>query len=111
MGNPVIMILGPSGVGKSTVGQWLGVDLGLLHLEADLDPKEGNGIDVANIRPEWNRFYFSREAGPIVETLRSRSSQAGRRGTVLTLPGNVELQAPTIIAAEDLGATVLVLFA
>ena len=41
-----------TGVGKSTLGQWVGEHLGFLWIEIDRWP-EGDGIDLADLRTEW----------------------------------------------------------
>lgn len=51
------LILGLSGTGKSSFGQWLAAERGFLHLE--IDPPAGDGIDLEGLRPEWNEFYVN----------------------------------------------------
>jgi hypothetical protein len=83
-------LLGPSGAGKSQVGQWLAEALDYLHIEIDRWP-DGDGIDVAGIRKEWDAYYSKGSIIPLRSVLQSRAAQADRSGTVLTFPGRLVL--------------------
>src|SRR5262249_32808173 len=52
MSKPVVFLLGPSGVGKTTLGDALHEKLGMHHILFDGHP-EGDGVDVAKLRTEW----------------------------------------------------------
>ena len=66
---PILFLLGPSGVGKSTLGQWVAEDLDFLWIEIDRWP-EGDGIDLADLRAEWHAVWNASHADTI-SSLRS----------------------------------------
>jgi hypothetical protein len=105
---PILFLLGPSGYGKSSLGAWVAEDLAFLHLEIDQWPN-GDGIDLASLRPQWDRFLDG-SAGPLAEELRLRVASIGRAGTVLTFPGRTVLPVPRIAAAIAVGIVVVVLY-
>ena len=70
MDHRVWLILGPSGAGKSSFGEWLAAERNWLHLEIDQFPKDG--IDVNNLRGEWDEFYGRGNAECLGEVLRQR---------------------------------------
>jgi hypothetical protein len=73
-----LFVLGPSGVGKSSLGHWLERDLALLHLEHDIYPEPGNGIDALGLRAEWNAFHDRGDASALVKVLESKAWSAGK---------------------------------
>ncbi len=84
---PLIFIFGPSGVGKSTLGNWLAEDLGFLHLEVDCHPQDG--IDLAGIRNEWEEFCSKLDGQPLCRLLRERIRSAELRAMVVSFPSTV----------------------
>jgi hypothetical protein len=105
---PILFVLGPSGAGKTTLGQWLAEDLHFLRIEIDQWPADG--IDRANLRPEWNEFWDRCQAGAIASTLRARVLNDGARGAVLTFPSRVVFSVQQLAVLEQAGIRVLVLY-
>lgn len=105
----ILFLLGPSGCGKSSLGTWVAEDLAFLHLEIDQWPN-GDGIDLASLRPQWDRFLEQGLAGPLAEELRLRAAGGGRAGTVLTFPGRLVLPVPRVEVAMAVGIVVVVLY-
>ncbi|MGB8918732.1 MAG: shikimate kinase [Candidatus Sulfotelmatobacter sp.] len=105
---PILFVLGPSGAGKTTLGQWLAEDLHFLWIE--IDQWLADGIDRANLRPEWNEFWDRCQAGAIASTLRARVLNDGARGAVLTFPSLVVFSVQQLAVLEQAGIRVLVLY-
>lgn len=72
---PVVFLLGPSGAGKTTLGQALEDQANFLHLQIDRFP-EGDGIDLEGLRDEWTRFCAG-DATMLLATLQARVSMPG----------------------------------
>lgn len=106
---PIVFLLGPSGSGKTTLGRWLAEDLRFLHLEIDRWP-EGDGIDLAGLRAEWDAFLGSGQADNLAAAIRDRVSEAGRRGAVLSFSSMLLLDPDLIRAAERHGIRAFVLY-
>lgn len=106
---PILFLLGPSGAGKSKLGQWVSEDLNFLWIEIDRWP-EGDGIDLADLRTEWDAFWNACQAGAIVTTLRARVLAKAARGAVLTFPSRVVFSMPQLASLEQAGIRVLVLY-
>lgn len=83
-------ILGPSGVGKSSFGEYMAQAKNWLHLEIDQFPN-GDGIDIHNLREPWNRFFFNKDPSASVAELTRRITSPGRAGCVATFPGGLVL--------------------
>jgi hypothetical protein len=108
-GVPILFLLGPSGAGKSQLGQWIGEDLHFLWIEIDRWP-EGDGIDLADLRAEWDAFWNTCEAAAIATTLRARVLAKAAHGAVLTFPSRVVFSMPQLASLEQAGIRVLVLY-
>jgi len=106
---PIVFLLGPSGVGKSTLGQWLAEDSALLSLEIDRFPR-GDGIDAEGLRKEWDSFFSGGSPAPLVAAIRSRVAEAKAAGAVLSFPSRLVLNASRLHELRDLGVTSLVLY-
>ena len=105
---PILLILGPSGAGKSTVAGWLQTDCNYLWLEIDRFG-EGDGIDLAGLRAEWDAFWLRGDPSGMAAELRRRAS--GKvAGVVLSFPSNVVPAPEQIQAAEKVGITTIVLY-
>jgi shikimate kinase len=66
----IIFILGPSGVGKSEFSHSLANALKYDHVETDLYRQDG--IEVEQLREEWNIFSNVNDAAPLAKTLNQR---------------------------------------
>ncbi len=105
---PVLLLLGPSGVGKSTVGRWIAEDLRFRHIELDLWPKDG--IDAANLRAEWEAFWSRADAGQFDAGVRAQISSENAAGAVLTFPSLVVFSAEQIAASERSAMNIIALY-
>src|ERR1700682_877827 len=105
----VWLILGPSGSGKSSFGQWLAAERNWLHLEIDRY-REGDGIDLNNLRREWNEFYLHRNAECFGGVLRKRIEANSRSQSALTFPGDLVLSPDHMIAAHSAGIRTIYLY-
>lgn len=82
----IVFLLGPSGAGKTTLGDAL-VQHSMLH--ANFDRPDCVGVDRECLRTEWNAFLDDRNPLPLAEAIRSRVQAAGRRGAVVTCPSGI----------------------
>jgi gluconate kinase len=84
----IIFVLGPAGVGKSELSAALAKKLDYLFYEVDQYPA-ADGIDAADLRNEWNKFYDHGVPEDLVDTLNRRARDAGNDGVVLSFPSMV----------------------
>lgn len=105
----IVFVLGPSGAGKSTLGRRLEQNTDLLHLEIDQFP-EYDGIDVANLRAEWDSFFINGVARPMVDALRARIAAQRRAGITLTFPNLLVLTPEQLNVLAHEGVTSLILY-
>lgn len=103
------LILGPSGSGKSSFGKWLAAERNWLHLEVDRYP-EGDGIDLLNLRAEWNEFYEHGNPKGLGEAVQRRLGANSKARGVLTFPGNLVLSPDRVIAASQKGIRTICLY-
>jgi hypothetical protein len=106
---PILFVLGLSGIGKTQLGEWVSEDLNFLWIEIDRWP-EGDGIDLATLRAEWDALWNACQAGIIATTLRARVLSAGAHGAVVTFPSLVVFSAQQLAVLEQAGIRVLVLY-
>jgi hypothetical protein len=106
---PILFVLGLSGIGKTQLGEWVSEDLNFLWIEIDRWP-EGDGIDLANLRAEWDALWNACQAHAIAATLRARVLSAGTNGAVITFPSRVVFSAQQLAVLEQAGIQVLVLY-
>src|SRR5215831_3595025 len=95
----LLFIFGPSGVGKSAFGNYLVQLHGWLHLEIDQFPA-GDGIDIHQLRYEWELFYRQKNSRPLVQALRQRVTSANKANCILTFPSGLVLSPEHIKSCE-----------
>ena len=82
----ILFLGGPSGSGKSYFASRYLAGHGWLHLEIDLHNR-GDGIEVENLRSEWNDFWISHDPSPLCEELWRRAATS--RCIVLSFASSV----------------------
>lgn len=88
MRKPIVFLLGPSGVGKTTLGDAVAQELEMLHILFDGHPK-GDGVDVSELRSEWNAFLDVRDPQPLADEVRRRVGDSGYSGAVISCKSGV----------------------
>jgi hypothetical protein len=103
----LMFLVGPSGVGKSTIAEPLCSDLALYHVDVDRNPLKAYGI-----KDEWHEFWTGNNPGPIADALRAIAAAEGRAGALLSLPSNEKrvLHPGHVDTAQRAGIEVVVLW-
>ena len=104
-----LFLLGPSGAGKSTVAAALAARRGYLHLELDRYP-DGDGIDLAGIRSQWDSFRHGRDPSALVAELSRRAAASGAGACALSFPSGYVLPPGHVAAAQAHGVDVRILY-
>jgi|ERR1035438_3903464 adenylate kinase family enzyme len=107
--NEILFVLGPSGSGKSDFAKFLEKQNRWLRLEIDQFPK-GDGIDINDLRQQWDLFYPARNAIELAKELRKRTDEAGRTRCVISFPSGLVLSPGHIAAAEEASIQVVYLY-
>jgi len=98
-----VFILGPSGIGKSSFGEYITQAKSWLHLEVDQFPNS-DGIDIHKLREPWDRFFFKKDPQDLVDELTKRVTSEKRAGCIVTFPGGVVLSPEHIrMCRESIG--------
>lgn len=103
----ILFVLGPSGAGKSSLGDAL-AGHGFVHLEHDIYPESGDGIDVLGLREVWDAFLEGGWTQPLIDELLLRAVRG--RGVVLTFSGIVVLPTERLLLARDRGIAAVILY-
>jgi hypothetical protein len=82
------LLFGPSGSGKSTVALEFENRYEFLKYETDRSD-ELNGIDVLQIRAQWDLFHDYGQSKPLHDVLIHRAKESKKKGTVLSLPSMI----------------------
>jgi len=104
---PIILIFGPSGTGKSSVGARGAQMFKFLHLETDRFP--GDGFNLLAIRPEWEAFWLNCDALPLAQVVGGRARTSGHQGAIVTFPSRAVPSPAQLAAATSVGMTPVVL--
>ena len=95
MNIPILLILGPSGAGKTTLADLLERNLNFLHINFDRqkeqDSPQENGVDKEGLRKEWDVFLVDRNPQLLVEAIRARIQRLGRHGATITCPSGIAI--------------------
>jgi hypothetical protein len=79
-------LLGPSGVGKTTFGDWLGANRRFRYLHIDIDG--GGKTDVLTaegLKESWGKLERG-DPAPVARKLQDRAKAKGEQDCVLTFP-------------------------
>ena len=106
---PTVFLLGPSGSGKTRLSEWLDEDLRFLRIEIDCWP-EGDGIDLAGLRKEWDAFLGSGNVRSLAAAIGTKVRAANRQGAVLSFPSTFVLPTALAEAAEAEGVRIVILY-
>jgi len=95
-------VLGPSGTGKSSFGEYLANIKNWYHLEIDQFDNNGKDvIDIHGLRQDWDVYYYKHDPRGLLKELKKRAKESGKSNCVLTFPGNLVLLTDHISAVAD----------
>jgi len=103
----ILLVYGPSGVGKSCFGKWLHHHNGFLHLEGD--GRGENVMPILGIENEWNQ-YLSGNYEPLLNLLKAKAQEKGCSGSVLTLTSRIVPEQTIALKAAHDGLNCLILY-
>jgi gluconate kinase len=91
---PIWFILGPSGVGKTTVSREIAERQAWLWYEIDEFSRDDgkNGIDAEAIRNEWDVYWERYSPSKLIQTLLARMKHHRKQGVILSFSSTLILQ-------------------
>jgi hypothetical protein len=101
----VILVVGPSGVGKDDVCSWIKNEYNFEWVDID---QEGQ-FEAKGLQSEWNRFKRL-DAAPLASALRRRVMEVNAIGAVMSLPSDRVITLEMTKAAEIVGIYTLIVW-
>ncbi|HEX5273594.1 MAG TPA: hypothetical protein VFW33_24025 [Gemmataceae bacterium] len=90
MDEPILVILGPSGAGKTHFSDYMGAQKGMVHINLDQD---GDAALKEGVKAGWEalttKYLALRGPQQFVEDIRRRISSSGVKGAVVTCTSGV----------------------
>ncbi|OIV39066.1 shikimate kinase [Mangrovactinospora gilvigrisea] len=101
---PLVVLVGPPGAGKTTVGEALAARLGVSHRDTDADIVAAAGREISDIFVEDGEPAFRElEHAAVVRALEEHDGVLALGGGSLTHPGTVERLAGRPVVFLDVG--------
>ena len=79
---PIILLMGPSGVGKTTLAEWVAEDNNFVHL--DFDCGESGTDTVLSLREEWKQYKMHGEVDRFRVCVEQVIEQTNYLGAILS---------------------------
>lgn len=99
-------MIGPSGVGKSVISEWVTEDLKFLHLDID----QHHGFHVNHLNKEWHQYSYHLDPNPLALVLQNRIVEVGCSGAVLSFPSTRIFTREQIDIARSVGIVTVLLW-
>ena len=106
---PILIILGPSGAGKTSLDKYLQEELNLLHFDFDVMERD-DVIKDLGLRDEWNEFFTDHKSKRFAAKIRKRFWAESYKGASITCPGKVLLPIEYLLKLAPLGIRCVILF-
>ena len=103
---PIIFILGPSGVGKSYVAKALKEDYAFLHLDID----QNHGFERNGFPKEWDKDFSKLDCAQVATHVRTSVAAQQRNGAVLSFPTAHVFSTQQIRDASRVGISTIVIW-
>jgi hypothetical protein len=104
--DPIIFVLGPSGVGKSCVSAGLAEDYSFLHLDID----QNRGFEANGFPAGWDEDLSKVDFANLATAVRGRLAVEQRAAAVLSFPTVHVFSPEQLEAASRVGITTVVLW-
>lgn len=103
--------MGPSGVGKTTLGDAIAEHSDYAHLVIDRGVPGHSGIDEYGLSSTWEDFYYRQRIAPLAQELNRRAEHHKLPGFVLTFSSSVCIEPKSIAAAQKHNVFIRYLYA
>jgi hypothetical protein len=104
----IVLIFGPSGVGKSTLAHWLESDLSFAHI--NFDRWDGEGFDAREFSRQWSNFFRTFEVNELRKAVCKFIVAHGSKGSTLTFPSDITPRPRHLLVAKEHGLIPLILY-
>lgn len=109
--NPILFVLGPSGVGKSSISKGLEKHHRFLHIDIDKNRNRIRGFELNHFPAEWDEDINGIDFAALATEIYRRVTIKQSAGAVVSFPTIHVFSAEQLEAAFRVGITTVVLWA
>ena len=84
--HPILLVLGPSGVGKSEISKNIQNAYSFLHVDIDQDRDSKHGFELNDFPAQWDRDVTLIDFMQLAEEIQRRVTQQSRTGAIISVP-------------------------
>jgi shikimate kinase len=105
-GGPRVVLVGPMGAGKTTVGEQLATAWGVMLRDTDRDVEKAEGMSISEIFVDRGEAYFREcERAAVAEALRTHDGVLALGGGAVLDPGTREALQGQVVVFLQVGLT------
>jgi hypothetical protein len=108
--NPILFVLGPSGVGKSEISKAFQECYSFLQIDIDQDRGSIHGFELNNFPAQWDRDVSLIDFRHLAIEIQHRITQQSHAGTIISVPTTHVFSSDHLLMASRAGISPIILW-